>query len=193
MRRVAAVVAAALVAVLAAFAYFALIGPGRAPIAPEDVVRGVGVKFELSSPAFAYGGDIPRKYSKEGADLSPPLSWRGVPGAACYVLIVYDPDAPGGIFYHWLLYNMPANLTSLPEGVPKAAETPYGMQGVNSYGEIGYGGPYPPPGERHRYVFLLLALNARLPLGPGASAEEVLRACAGHVIAYAMLLGYYSR
>jgi len=106
---------------------------------------------------------------------------------------MYVPDAPKGIFYHWILYNIPAEVTCLPEGVSAVDKTPYGLQGVNDYGQIGYGGPSPPPGSKHRYIFLLLALDTELNLKPGASIDEVLKACEGHVIAYAELLGYYGR
>ena len=161
---------------------------------PEDLIVNVKQTFTLESPAFKYGEDIPTKYSLEGENLSPPLIWRNAPAnTVSYVLIMYDPDAPRGIFYHWILYNIPSTITSLPEGVPGKGETSYGLQGVNDYGSIGYGGPYPPSGSKHRYIFLILALDTKLPLKPGAKIQEVLTACSGHVIAYAKLLGYYSR
>ena len=161
---------------------------------PLVLVRGAKGSLRLASSAFSNGSMIPSKYSLEGEDLSPPLTWSGVPAEArSLVLIVFDPDAPRGTFYHWLLYNIPPSTTSLPEGVPKKGETPYGLQGRNDYGGIGYGGPYPPEGSRHRYVFLLMALDKELDLGPGASPSEVLKACEGHVIAYGLLVGYYER
>lgn len=127
-------------------------------------------------------------------DKSPPLSWEGaLEGTASYVLIVYDPDAPGGTFYHWLLYNIPTDINELPEDLPHVGETEYGLQGRNDFGNIGYDGQRPPPGPAHRYVFLLLALNRRLDLPPGATPQEVLSACKGHVVAYAQLVGIYSR
>jgi len=171
-----------------------LILPSQRPGMPEprDLIEEARTAFILESPAFGNGSEIPAKYSLRGDNKSPPLRWRGgPPETTAYALIVYDPDAPGGIFYHWLLYNIPPELTGLPEGVPAEAETPYGLQGVNDYGRLGYGGPAPPPGSRHRYVFLLLALDRKLELAAGATAGEVLRACKGHVIGYAVLLGYY--
>ena len=106
---------------------------------------------------------------------------------------MYDPDAPRGIFYHWIMYNIPSTVTSLPEGIPNKSETPYGIQGINSYGHVGYGGPHPPSGSKHRYIFLLLALDTKLTLKPKAATSEVLKACMGHMIAHAKLMGYYAR
>ncbi len=162
------------------------------PLSPEALVKGVKARFVLRSPAFANGTSIPRKYTCDGADISPPLEWGDVPeGAVSLVLIVYDPDAPRGIFYHWILYNIPPTLKGLPEGVPKDPETEFGLQGKNDFGYIGYGGPCPPPGRRHRYVFLLLALDKKLELPPEATVTKVMEACRGHVIAYACLVGVY--
>jgi len=162
--------------------------------AMEELIKGVERKFSLRSSSFKYGEDIPVKYTVDGKNVSPPLDWSGAPpNTKSYVLIMYDPDAPKGIFYHWILYNIPAKVTGLPEGIPRIKETPYGLQGVNDYGQIGYGGPSPPPGSKHRYIFLLLALDTELNLKPGASIDEVLRACKGHVLDYAELLGYYGR
>ena len=161
---------------------------------PEELISDVELRFTLESPSFVDGAPIPSMYSHEAGDLSPPLSWSGAPeDAACFVLIVYDPDVPSGIFYHWLLYDIPADLDGLPSGVPHEETTAYGVQGRNDYGTIGYGGPYPPTGEEHRYVFLLLALDRELGLSPGSTAKQVLNACVGHVIAYAKLVGTYSR
>mgnify|MGYP000147265311 CR=1 FL=1 len=173
--------------------YLLLIKPQEI-IMPEDLIINVKKTFTLESPAFGYGENIPRKYSLEGRNLSPPLQWRDAPpNTISFVLIMYDPDAPKGIFYHWILYNIPSTITSLPEGIPPKKVTPYGLQGVNDYGSIGYGGPHPPSGTRHRYIFLLLALDKELTLEPGAKINDVLKACKGHVIGYAKLLGYYSR
>ena len=151
--------------------------------------------FKLASPAFRDGGEIPRKYTCEGLDISPPLSWSGhPPETRSFALIVEDPDAPGGVFTHWIAYNIPADVSELEEGLEKAEKLPSGiMQGVNDFGEIGYGGPCPPPGKPHRYVFKLYALDAVLDLEPGASKDEVLKAISGHVLAKATLTGLYSR
>lgn len=143
---------------------------------------------------FENNGTIPRKYTCDGEDLSPPLSWEGAPeGTVSYVLIVDDPDAPAGVFTHWVLYNIPASVTSLPEGVPKGKETAYGSQGRNDFGDYGYGGPCPPKGKPHRYFFKLYALNTTLELAPGARKGEVERAMRNHVIGEAQLMGIYGR
>ena len=188
-------VAAAVAAILAIGAAIYFASPrGERALEPSKLVEGVTRTFTLSSPAFSHEEPIPARYSYAGGDKSPPLSWEGAPDdAACYVLIVYDPDAPGGTFYHWLLYNIPAGISELPEGVPRSPETEYGLQGRNDFGNIGYDGPHPPPGSAHRYVFLLLALDEKIDLPPGAGAEDVLRACEGHVIAHAELIGTYAR
>lgn len=148
----------------------------------------------ISSSAFENEGMIPKKYTCEGEDASPPLSWNGVPeNAQSLVLIVYDPDAPMGTFYHWILYNIPPNVNSLPENIPKDPNTPYGLQGRNDFGKIGYGGPCPPPGSKHRYYFLILALDTKLDLEPGAKAKDVLKAAEGHILAKGEYMGYYGR
>lgn len=152
--------------------------------------------MELSSPAFPKGGPIPRKYTCDGEDVSPPLNWSGVPpGAKALVLIMEDPDAPIGVFTHWVLYNIPPSLTGLPEGVPKRPEVEgIGLQGVNDFGRVGYGGPCPPRGHGpHRYFFRLYAVDSQLPLRPRAKKEEALAAIRGHVLAEAEYMGTYQR
>ncbi len=163
----------------------------------RDYLVREGVQFSLSSPAFRDGERIPVKYTCDGEDVSPPLEWEGAPGEAkSYMLIMYDPDAPAGTFIHWVLYNIPATVTALPEAVPRTGVVEgLGVQGRNDFGGLGYGGPCPPPGDKpHRYIFALHALNIdSLGLGPGASAGEVLEKAKQHVIGYAVLVGLYSR
>ena len=151
--------------------------------------------FRLTSPAFRNGEVIPKRYTCEGLDISPPLNWSGYPSETkSFVLIVEDPDAPGGVFTHWIAYNIPADVNELKEGLEKVEKLPSGiMQGVNDFGRIGYGGPCPPPGKPHRYVFKLYALDVVLDLKPGASKDEVLKAMSGHILAEATLTGLYSR
>lgn len=151
--------------------------------------------ISLYSPAFKNGSYIPKKYALEGEDLSPPLEWSNIPeGTISYVLLVIDPDAPMGPFTHWVLYNIPATITRLPEGVPKTLKVEgVGLQGYNDYGRIGYGGPHPPKGSTHRYIFRIYALDTFLELEPGAKLREVLRAMEGHVLGYGELVGLYSR
>ena len=160
----------------------------------ESIIKGVRRQFILSSDAFKNGTYIPKKYTCDGENISPPLKWRNAPsGVISYVLIMYDPDAPRGTFYHWLLYNIPANVNELPENIEKRGNTPYGLQGLNDFKQIGYGGPCSPPGETHRYIFLLLALDTKLNLEPGVTIGELLKHVRGHVIAYAKLVGLYKR
>ena len=153
------------------------------------------VGFELRSEAFETGEEIPRKYGCEGRGVSPPLRWQGVPDeAASLALVVDDPDAPRGTFTHWLLYDMPTDLDSLPEGVPGGHRpASYGVQGKNDGGSVGYKAPCPPAGPAHHYRFRLYALDRELGLSPGAGEEEVLAAIEGHVVAEAKLVGQYAR
>lgn len=148
----------------------------------------------LASSAFANGEEIPVRYTCDGEDVSPPLNWGGVPAEAqALVLIMDDPDAPMGTWDHWILYNIPATVTGLPENCPAVAEGPDGSRsGRNSWGRLGYGGPCPPSGT-HRYFFRLYALRDTLDLPPGADSGRVRAAMAGKVLAEATLFGTYRR
>ena len=155
-----------------------------------------GKKMELKSSVFKNGETIPVKYTCDGDDISPPLSWSGAPaGTKSFVLIMDDPDAPMGTWVHWVVYNIPANVTNLPEKVPPEEKLKDGtLQGKNSWGRIGYGGPCPPPPTgAHRYFFKLYAIDKVLSLGPGATKEKVLKAIEGHVLSKAELMGRYKR
>jgi hypothetical protein len=151
--------------------------------------------FVLTSPAFSDGERIPDRYTCVGEDVSPPLRWEGVPeGTKSFALVVEDPDAPGGTFIHWVLYNLPATISELAEGVPRTERLASGaLQGVNDFGVVGYRGPCPPPGAPHRYFFILRALDVELDLKPGATKAQLERASQGHVLAEAELMGKYSR
>lgn len=153
--------------------------------------------FTLSSPAFQNGDLIPAAYTCDGANRSPPLQWPSAPAhTAAYALIVEDPDAPGGVFIHWVLYDLPGATTSLPEGVPKDATLPQlggARQGRTSFGTVGYGGPCPPPGPAHHYHFRLYALDARLGLEPGATRDQLVAAMRGHELGQGELIGLYAR
>ncbi len=151
--------------------------------------------LSLTSTTFRNGEKIPRKYTCDGEDTSPPISWSGAPnGTKSYAIILEDPDAPGGTFTHWVLYDLPANVTALPEGAGKKRNHNEGSkQGVNDFGRIGYSGPCP-PGGTHRYIFRLYALDVKdLNLKEKATKEEVLKAAKGHVISETELVGTYSR
>lgn len=149
----------------------------------------------LSSPAFREGGSIPAKYTCDGEDISPPLVWGEPPaGTQSFVLIVDDPDAPGGVFTHWVLFNISSGSRQLAEAISTQAQLPSeALQGKNDFGNIGYGGPCPPPGRAHRYQFTLYALERPLDLGMGASKKQVLDAMRGHILAQGQLIGTYQR
>ncbi len=147
----------------------------------------------LTSPAFTEGAAIPRKYTCDAENVSPPLAWTGVPAAAkSLALIVDDPDAPAGTWVHWVVFNQGALTPGLPEGIQPEDTRIGGIQGTTSFGKTGYGGPCPPSGT-HRYFFRLYALDTDLPLKSNARAGDVRSAMQGHVLAEATLMGRYSR
>jgi len=153
------------------------------------------MSFEVTSSAFASEETIPDRYTCEGADVSPPLSWRNAPaGTEEFALVCEDPDAPGGTFTHWLLYDIPASRDALPEGVKTDPRLSWGAaQGRNDFGNVGYGGPCPPIGSEHRYTFRLYALDDGLNLPPGASRHQLLSEVEEHAVARAGLIGRYGR
>ena len=154
------------------------------------------MSFALQSAAFGNGGEIPRKYTCTGENVSPPLGWSDVPAQArSLALIVDDPDAPAGTWTHWIIWNIPAHATSLPEGVPPAQESlPSGArQGKNDFGRIGYGGPCPPPGRPHHYYFRLYALGAILDVKSGAARSDFEAAMRPLVLAQAEWMGLFKR
>lgn len=145
--------------------------------------------MRIASSAFQEGGAIPEKFSKNGQNVSPELRIEGVPAEAkALALIVDDPDAPSGLFTHWLAWNIDPKTQEISEGsAPNGA-----VQGKNDFGELGYGGPQPPSGT-HRYYFKVFALNAALDLKSGAKRKEVDAAMKGHVIGQGQLMGKYSK
>jgi hypothetical protein len=153
----------------------------------------------ITSTAFGANQKIPRQYSGEGRDASPPLGWSGVPAQARELaLIVDDPDAPRAeAWVHWVIYQMAVTVAGLPEAVltsEKLTTPPGALQGRNSSGKIGYQGPMPPPGHGvHHYHFKLYALDAALGLKPGADKKALEAAMAGHIVAQAELVGTYER
>ncbi|MHC4178438.1 MAG: YbhB/YbcL family Raf kinase inhibitor-like protein, partial [Planctomycetota bacterium] len=155
--------------------------------------------IEVTSTAFAHGQPIPKQYSGEGADLSPPISWSGLPeGTQELVLICDDPDAPTAEpWVHWVIYKIPITLTELPEGIERRArlKQPAGvLQGKNSWPSqnVGYRGPQPPPGHgTHRYFFRLYALEAKLVSSPGMDKRGLLEEIKGHVLEEGQLMGTY--
>lgn len=151
-------------------------------------------KLVLTSTAFKEGDAIPKKYGCNGADISPALQWNGAPTETkSFALIVDDPDAPMGTWVHWVIFNIPAKATGLPEDVPAKESLPDGaLQGKNDFRNYGYGGPCP-PGGTHRYFFKLYALDAMLQLKAGCTKAELLKAMTGHIVGEAQLMGRYSR
>jgi Raf kinase inhibitor-like YbhB/YbcL family protein len=149
----------------------------------------------VKSPAFEEDRPIPGRYTGDGDDVSPPLTWSGVPhGARSLVLLCEDPDAPRGTWTHWVLFNLPPQTRELNEGVPRQPTLSSGaVQGTNDFGKTGYGGPAPPPGKPHRYYFKLSALDTELKLPTGARRQDVLAAMEGHVLAEGWLMGTYRR
>jgi Raf kinase inhibitor-like YbhB/YbcL family protein len=171
-------------------------GPSTDTLLPEDPKRST---VQLSSPAFPDGGAIPKAYTCDGNDASPPLAWSGVPESArSLALVCEDPDAPGGTFTHWLIVDIPAAATALKEGVSAGDRVevlpgaPAARQGKNDFGKLGYGGPCPPKGTHH-YIFRLFALDDRPDPGPNFTEAAFARALTGHIVAEGRLTGTYAR
>lgn len=152
--------------------------------------------MRLSSPAFSDGSEIPRLYTCDGQDISPPLDWDEPPaGTRSFVLLCDDPDAPGDTWYHWAAYDIPADLGSLAQGAAQHAERRSFEQAINDFERAGYGGPCPPRRHgRHRYHFRLLALSVeRLATGNNPSCRAVEHEARRHVLDEALLVGTYQR
>jgi Raf kinase inhibitor-like YbhB/YbcL family protein len=154
------------------------------------------VNILITSDAFLEGEVIPTKYTCDGDDLSPHLTWSDIPpNTKSLALICEDPDAPSGMFTHWILFDIPPTVIELPEGVSAAERLANGaVQGQNDFKRIGYGGPCPPSSDSpHRYYFRLYALDTELHLQAGARREDVVPAMVGHVLATGHLMGTYKR
>jgi len=178
---------------LTAFMFTLVIGAGCQSRAEPP--KEADMELSVSSSVFAEGEVIPDSYTCQGRDISPPLAWSQPPaGTQSLALIVDDPDAPVGVFTHWVIFNVPADSGGLPEAVLTKAELPSGaLQGKNDFGRTGYAGPCPPPGRPHWYQFTVYALDSRLDLRAGASKEQLLAAMQGHVLAQGKLSGSYQR
>ena len=150
--------------------------------------------IQITSKAFEEGGIIPKKYTCDGSDVSPPLSWSGVPdNTRSLVLISDDPDAPIGTWVHWVIFNIPPNVHELEENIPPERELTNGAkQGITDFRRIGYGGPCP-PGGTHRYFFKLYALDTILDAEAGMTKQELLDLIEGHILAQGQLMGKYGR
>lgn len=154
-----------------------------------------GAAMQIKSTAFEENGLIPKKYTCDGFDVSPPLTWTKPPaGAKSVAIICDDPDAPMGTWVHWVIYGISPQAAALPENVPPQKEVLRGAkQGTNDFRKIGYGGPCPPKGTAHRYFFKIYALDIELNLPAGASKKDVEKAMQGHILAEGQLIGKYGR
>ena len=196
MRRLVIGIAVLAILVAVVCAYALTVIPIKQRIPMLEIVEGTSKMIDVSSGNFKNGGVLPIRYTLMGDDVSPQLSWSNVPkGAKSLMVVMYDPDAPKGIFIHWLIYNIPVNLTGLPENIPKRAVVEgFGVQALNDFNRVGYNGPYPPSGETHRYVFMVIALDVpKLDVPAGSSAWSVLKAAEGHVLAYGYTYALFKR
>jgi Raf kinase inhibitor-like YbhB/YbcL family protein len=149
--------------------------------------------FQITAAAFPDGGQIAKKFTCDGADVSPALSWTDPPsGTKSLAIISDDPDAPGGAWVHWVLYDLPPDTRKLPEAVARSPQLPNGaLQGRNDFGKIGYNGPCPPRGSAHRYFFKLYAVDSKTGLKAGATKADLERAIKRHILAEAQVMGKF--
>jgi Raf kinase inhibitor-like YbhB/YbcL family protein len=166
----------------------------EAPATDEVVEQGDAADLILISEAFSEGDPIPKEFTCDGEDISPPLKWEGAPqNTESYVLVMDDPDAPGGTWIHWILFNIPAEANELMAAIPPVAELADGSShGQNSWGRSDYGGPCP-PGGTHRYFFKLFALDQLMDFAPGITVDQALQGIQDHVLAETTLMGTYTR
>jgi Raf kinase inhibitor-like YbhB/YbcL family protein len=171
--------------------------PPEEATAPESVVppEDSNTGFSITSPAFIDGTNIPVKYTCDGQNVSPALTWRqGPAGTTSFALILEDPDAPVKNFTHWLIFNFLPDTRGLSEAIPREGTLTGGaLQGENGGGVIGYLGPCPPKGPAHHYIFNLYALDKSLDLAVGATKDQVRQAMEGHILGRAQLVGLYQR
>jgi Raf kinase inhibitor-like YbhB/YbcL family protein len=151
--------------------------------------------ISMTSPAFTEGSVIPKRNAGDGDNLSPALAWSGFPAAMkSFAILVEDPDAPGGTFTHWILFNIPPGVNRLPEGLLEKPDLPgIGRQGRNDAQKTGYLGPCPPPGKPHRYFYKIFALDTDLELSSGCTASQVQKAMRDHILDTGSLMGTYRR
>ncbi len=160
-----------------------------------SIYGGEAMALTISSSAFKEGNFIPEKYTCKGRDISVPLTLKSIPkDVKSFALICDDPDAPFGTWVHWVIYDIPADVTEIKEGVPTDKVLPDGSkQGINDFGKIGYGGPCPPPGNAHRYVFKIYALDVVLNIEPGLTKALLLKKMEGHIIEESKTTGKFKR
>jgi len=150
--------------------------------------------IKVKSPVFDEGEPIPTRYTCSGVDVSPPLSWTLLPeNTVSIAIICEDPDAPGGLWTHWVIFNLPGDTAGLEEHIMGREILDNGaVQGMNDFGRVGYGGPCP-PGGTHRYFYKVYALDMELDLTPRSSRAELLEAMEGHILDQGQIMGYYTR
>jgi len=172
-----------------------LVAAAGVTLASDAAGGGAAASFILGTTAFPDAGSIPDRYSCEGEDISPDLFWGAAPqGTESFVIVVDDPDAPGKVWDHWVVFNIPATTLGLEENQPNTPQLPGGgVHGKNSWGDTEYGGPCPPGGPDHTYRFFLYAVDSVLDLPVGASKQQVLDALEGHIVAESRLTGTYGR
>lgn len=177
-----------------AIAFLVIVAVFFSGLHAEPPKKGSKMSMQIASPAFAHAEMIPERYTCKGNDISPPLEWKGAPeGSRSFALIFDDPDAPMGTWVHWVVYDLPAECNKLPEDVPEVNPiSGGGVQGTNSWGRIGYGGPCPPSGT-HRYFLRLYALDTVLGLKAGATKAQLLKAMEGHILDECELMGRYAK
>jgi Raf kinase inhibitor-like YbhB/YbcL family protein len=164
------------------------------PIEEETIEEEIIMEtLSIYSNIFEDGATLSSTYTCDEDDISPGISWEEVPaGTQSMALIMDDPDAPGRTFVHWVIYNIPASRSGLPSGVAKNNTLDDGsLQGKNDFGKIGYGGPCPPSGKPHRYVFKVYALDTELDLKSGATKSQLEAAMKGHILAQGEMVGTY--
>ncbi|WP_457638922.1 YbhB/YbcL family Raf kinase inhibitor-like protein [Persephonella sp.] len=150
--------------------------------------------INIECSAVGENGFIFPRYTCDGDDVSPEIKWSSSPDAVSYLILVEDPDAPLGVFTHWIVYDIPPDITGLPENIPKTPEINGIKQGINDFGRIGYNGPCPPFGKPHRYIFSVYALDVpSLELPAGASRQEIEIAVTGKIVDEGHIKGYYGR
>jgi len=176
---------------------FVVVGPASGvsddESSPQKEVMKMPV-LEIKSSSVKAGENIPAKFTCDGENISPQLSWSGIPDSVKeLILICDDPDAPAGTWVHWVLYGLSPDTNGLPENVAQKEKASGATQGKNDFGKIGYGGPCPPRGKAHRYFFRLYAIDKTLNLKPGAIKKDVMKAIDGHIMAQGELMGKYGR
>ena len=196
MRRLYVLIAVGIIILLVVIGGYQMIlfGENKEKII-NSLKKGVDKSIIVTTSSFNENDYIPSKYTCDGVDISPALSWSGIPANTKSIMIVmYDPDAPSDYFIHWVIYNIPPQITSLPEGESGGERrSSIGVEARNDFGRYGYGGPCPPHGKPHRYYFLVLALDTFLNVDPKTKTTDILKKARGHILAYGELMGKYGR